>query len=154
MNALTNAASASLPGPKSETRVNTRLMPFFAAHCAIGCVSCGSVCDTRTMYGERVVMTDVAAFMITIGFFASVATGATASAFGVSPNPARMSTLSRVTRLLREALGDVGRRAGRVLDHDLDLLAAEDVAVLLAGRFSCRPGSARRNRRTGPRIRR
>ena len=42
-------------------------------------------------------MTDVAAFMITIGFFASAETGATASAFGVSPNPARMSTLSRVT---------------------------------------------------------
>jgi hypothetical protein len=25
-----------MPGPKSETSVNTRLMPFFAAHCAIG----------------------------------------------------------------------------------------------------------------------
>ena len=49
------------------------------------------------MYGERVVITDVAAFMITIGFFASVATGATAMALGVKPNPARMSTLSRVT---------------------------------------------------------
>ena len=36
-------------------------MPFLAAHCAIGCVSCGSVCETRTIYGERVVMTDVAA---------------------------------------------------------------------------------------------
>src|SRR5438874_5727351 len=71
VNALTNAPSASTPGPKSDTTTNTRLMPFFAAHCAIGCVSCGNVCDTRTIYGERVVMTDVAAFMITIGFFAS-----------------------------------------------------------------------------------
>jgi hypothetical protein len=44
-----------------------------------------------------VVITDVAAFMITIGFLASVATGATASALGVRPNPARTSTLSRVT---------------------------------------------------------
>ena len=49
LNDLTNVVSASMPGPKSETSVNTRLMPFFAAHCAIGCVSCGSVCETRTM---------------------------------------------------------------------------------------------------------
>ena len=49
LNALMNAPSASMPGPKSDTSVNTRLMPFFAAHCAIGCVSCGSVCETRTM---------------------------------------------------------------------------------------------------------
>ena len=88
--------SASTPGPKSDTSVNARLMPFFAAHCAIGCVSCGSVCETRTIYGERVVMTEVAAFMITIGFFASAETGATASALGVRPNPARRSTWSRV----------------------------------------------------------
>ena len=106
-------------------------MPFFAAHCAIGCVSCGSVCDTRTMYGERVVITEVAAFMITIGFFASADTGATAIAFGVSPNPARMSTLSCVDELLCKALGDVGRGSGRILDDELDLLPAEDVAVQL-----------------------
>jgi hypothetical protein len=42
-------------------------------------------------------MIEVAAFMMTIGFFASAETGATASAFGVRPNPARMATLSRVT---------------------------------------------------------
>ena len=66
-----------------STKTNTRLMPFFAAHCAIGCVSCGNVCETRTMYGERVVITDVAAFMMTIGFFASAETGAVASALGV-----------------------------------------------------------------------
>src|SRR4029453_3331608 len=82
LNALTNVASESTPGPKSETSVNTRLMPFLAAHCAIGCVFCGNVCETRTMYGERVVITEVAAFMITIGFFASPETGATGSAFG------------------------------------------------------------------------
>ena len=72
-------------------------MPFFADHCAIGCVICGSVIDTRTIYGDLVVMIDVAAFMMIMGFFASVATGATASAFGVRPKPTRKSTLSRVT---------------------------------------------------------
>ena len=49
------------------------------------------------MYGDFVVMIEVAAFMMIIGTFASVATGATASAFGVSPKPTRKSTLSRVT---------------------------------------------------------
>jgi hypothetical protein len=44
-----------------------------------------------------VVITDVAAFMMTIGFFASVATGATASALGERLNPARKSTLSLTT---------------------------------------------------------
>jgi hypothetical protein len=44
------------------------------------------------MYGERVVMIDVAAFMMTIGFCASAETGATASAFGVRPKPASRST--------------------------------------------------------------
>ena len=73
------------------------MTPFFAAQIAIGCVICGRVIDTRTMYGERVVMIDVAAFMMTIAFLASVAMGATANAFGVSPKPTRMSTLSRVT---------------------------------------------------------
>ncbi len=76
-------------------------------------------------------ITDVAAFMITIGFFASAETGATASAFGVSPKPARMSTLSRVTSSCASAFGDVGRGPGRVLDDELDLLPAEDVAVQL-----------------------
>jgi hypothetical protein len=44
-----------------------------------------------------VVMIEVAAFMITIAFLASVATGAAASALGVRPKPTRMSALSRVT---------------------------------------------------------
>ena len=50
------------------------------------------------MYGDLVVMIEVAAFMMTIGVFASVAIGATASASGVKPKPARKSTLSRNTR--------------------------------------------------------
>ena len=110
-------------------------MPFFAAHCAIGCVSCGSVCETRTMYGERVVMTDVAAFMITIGFFASAAIGATASAFGVSPKPARMSTLSRVMSSCARRLAMSGAAPGRVALDELDLPAAERVAVQLEVRL-------------------
>src|ERR1700674_5688497 len=73
-------------------------MPLFAAHWALGWVICGSVIDTRTIYGDLVVMIDVAAFMMIIGFFASVATGATASASGVNENPARKSTLSRSIR--------------------------------------------------------
>ena len=68
----------------------------------------GMVIDTRAMYGERVVITDVAAFMITIGFFASVATGATAIAFGVRPKPARMSTLSWVTSSCARRLATSG----------------------------------------------
>ena len=60
------------------------------------------------MYGDRVVITDVAAFMITIGFLASVATGATAIAFGVRPKPARMSTLSRVTTSCASRLATSG----------------------------------------------
>jgi len=38
-----------------------------------------------------------AAFMITIGFLASVAMGATAKALGENANPAMKSTLSRTT---------------------------------------------------------
>jgi hypothetical protein len=44
-----------------------------------------------------VVIAEVAAFITTIGFFASVATGATAKAEGVSAKPARISTLSLTT---------------------------------------------------------
>ena len=47
-------------------------MPFFAAHCAIGAVTCGSVMEKRTTYGDLVVIADDAAFMMIIGFFASV----------------------------------------------------------------------------------
>src|SRR5512140_785344 len=71
-------------------------MPFLIAQVARGAVTCGKVIDTRAMYGERVVMIEVAAFMMIIGFLASVASGATDRAFGVSPNPARKSTLSLV----------------------------------------------------------
>jgi hypothetical protein len=53
-------------------------------------------------------MLDVAAFMMTIGFFASVDTGAVASALGVRPKPARMSTLSCVTASWARRLASSG----------------------------------------------
>ncbi len=71
-------------------------MPFFSAHCAIGALICGIVIDTRVMYGDFVVIDDVAAFEMIIGTLASVTTGATAIALGVRPKPARNCTLSRV----------------------------------------------------------
>ena len=85
---------------------------FLAAHSAIGAVTCGSVNDTRTTFGDFVVIALVAAFMTIIGIFASVATDATAIAFGVRPKPARNCTLSRVTsscarRLARSGAGPV-----------------------------------------------
>ena len=55
--------------------------------------ACGSVCDTRTMYGDLVVMTDVAAFMMTIGFFIGRHRRDSESR-GVRPNPAGLSILS------------------------------------------------------------
>ena len=63
----------------------------------------------RMMYGEAAVMIDVAAAMITIGVFAWVAMGAVASASGVSPKPARMSTLSLTTRSCAKRLVTSGR---------------------------------------------
>ena len=49
------------------------------------------------MNGERVGIIPVAAAITIIGTFASVATGAAASASGVSPNPARTLTFSWMT---------------------------------------------------------
>ena len=94
-------------------------------------MTCGSVIETRAMYGDLVVMIDVAAFMMIIGILASVATGATASALGVSTKPARKSHLVARDQLLRQALGDVGRGPARVLLDELDLLAGDGVAVRL-----------------------
>src|SRR5258706_13268242 len=71
-------------------------MLLFAAHWAIGIVTCGSVIDTRAMYGDLLTMIEVAAFMMIVGILASVTTGAAARALGVRPNPTMNSTLSRV----------------------------------------------------------
>ena len=78
-----------------------------------------------------VMITVVAAFMITMNFLASAETLETAMALGESRMPARMSTLSRVIELLRQPGGDVGRHAAGVLADDLDLLAGDGIALLL-----------------------
>ena len=44
------------------------------------------------MYGDLVVMIEVAAFMTTMNFLASAETAPAASALGVRSKPARMST--------------------------------------------------------------
>ena len=64
-----------------------------SAHRAMITLDCGRVKLVRTMKGDRSVMTDVPAAMTTSGTFASVASGATASAVGVTPNPASRLTL-------------------------------------------------------------
>ena len=75
-------------------------------------------------------MIEVAAFMMIIGFVASVASGATASAFGVSPKPARKSTLSLVISSCARRLATSGS-PGRVLHDQLDLAAGHRVPVRL-----------------------
>src|SRR6186997_2555822 len=74
--------------------VTTFLMPFLAAQSAMITEDWGSVKLVRAKYGERSVMIEVPAAMITAGTFASVASGATASAAGVISKPAMMLTLS------------------------------------------------------------
>ena len=94
-------------------------------------------------------MIEVAAFMLTMNFLAWAETSAAASAFGVRSKPARMSTLSRTTSFLREALGDVRRDAAGVLADELDLLAGDGVAVLLHVELDAVVDLGRRDRRTG-----
>ncbi len=69
------------------------------------------------MYGERVVITEVPAFMITNGTFASVAIGAIAMALGVKITPARRFTLSRTTSSCASwrALSGFGPVSSRVM---------------------------------------
>jgi hypothetical protein len=70
----------------------------------------------------------VAAALTISGTFASVATGAVASASGVSPKPISLGMIV-ADQLFRQALGDVGG-ADVVLDFEDDLLAGDRVAVL------------------------
>ena len=83
-------------------------MLFLAAHSASGAATCESVNETRAMYGDLAVMIDVAAFMMIVGTLACVATGATASALGVSTKPPRNCTLSRVTSSCARRLATSG----------------------------------------------
>ena len=88
--------------------VNTFLTPFLAAHRAMGSVTWGNVIEKRATYGDLVVMMEEAAFMMIIGTFACVASGATAIALGVKPKPARKSTLSCVIRSCARRLATSG----------------------------------------------
>ena len=118
-----------------------------------GALICGSVIDVRAMYGVFVVMIDVAALKITIGFFASVAMSATAIASGVSPNPARKSTLSRTTSSCarRFATSGEGPPVSRMRTSTLrpatvvavDLLERLDARVELLAVVGERPGKRR-----------
>ena len=103
-------------------------MPFFTAHSAIGTDDCARVKLVRTTKGEASVIDDVPAAITTSGTLAWVAIGATASAIGVRPKPARNGDLVVDHQLLRQPLGDVGH-AGVVLQDDLDLLAGDRRAV-------------------------
>ena len=75
-------------------------------------------------------MTEVAAFITTMSFFASAETSPAPSASGVNVKPARMSTLIAHDQFLRETLGNVGIRAPGVFADDFDLLAGNCVAML------------------------
>src|ERR1700722_13463269 len=78
--------------------LTTFLIPFSADQSAIGTVDCASVKLVRTIYGDFSVMIDVPAAVTISGVLDSVASGATASAAGVTPKPARKVTLSLTIR--------------------------------------------------------
>src|SRR5262249_28147803 len=117
---LMKAACASWPGPKSLTATYA-VLNFFAAQAPIGRLDCHSVNDSLTMYGDMVVITDVPAFMITIGTFASVDSGAEDIAFGVQVIPARNCTLSRTISSCEScfALSGLGPPSSRVMTSTL-----------------------------------
>ncbi len=69
-------------------------MPFLAAQSAMPMVTCGRVKEVRRMKGDCSVTAEVAAAITIVGVFDCVASGATAKASGVRPNPARNETLS------------------------------------------------------------
>ena len=73
------------------------------------------------MYGERVVITEVPAFMMTNGTFASVASGAIASALGVKITPASRFTRSRTMSSCAScfALSGFGPVSSRVMSSIL-----------------------------------
>jgi len=69
--------------------------------------------------------------MITIGFFASVAIGGYRKRIRCQREAYQEVNVVTRDELLRQALGDVRCRTGRVFLHDLDLLAGDRIAVLL-----------------------
>ena len=105
-------------------------MPFLTAQSAMIVDDCASVKLVRTAYGERSVMIDVPAAVTTSGIFASVASGATASAAGVTPKPARNCTLSLTISSCARRF-ELSGTAPSSLMMTCDLLAGHHVAVLL-----------------------
>jgi hypothetical protein len=92
----------------------------------------------------------VAAFMTTMNFLASAETSAAASAFGVSAKPAKDIDVVARHQFLRQPLGHRRVDAAGVLADDLDILAAELVAVLLEIELEAVCPSASPCRRTAP----
>ena len=76
-------------------------------------------------------MIEVAAFMTTMNFLASVGNAGRAERFRRQREAGEDVDLVAHDQFLRQALGDVRVRAAGVLADDLDLLAGDGVAVLL-----------------------
>ena len=84
------------------------MTPPFTAQVPNVSATCGKVTELRTEYGDLVVMIEVAAFMITMNFFACAETSEAASALGVSTQPPSTSTLSRTTSSCARRLATSG----------------------------------------------
>ena len=83
--------------------------PLFAAQVPNVSATCGKVTELRTEYGDLVVMIEVAAFMITMNFFACAETSAAASAFGREHEAGRARRrLSRTTSSCASRLATSG----------------------------------------------
>ena len=76
-------------------------------------------------------MTEPAAFMMTSGTLASVATGAIAAALGDQTTPARNCTWSRVTSSCARRLATSGLGAGVVALDELDVDARRQILLVL-----------------------
>ena len=74
--------------------------------------------DTRTMFGDMVVINAVPAFMMTNGTFAAVTSGAIDMALGEKITPPRISTFSRAISSCAAALaiGPPGRLESRTIN--------------------------------------
>ena len=122
-------SSASSPGANSVTSVTALLEPFFTAQSAMMADDCASVQLVRTKKGDFSTTAVVLDNMITVGFWASVSSGALGMRSAVRPPP-MTSTLSLTMSFLDQALAGLAG-GGVVLDDQLDLLAGHAVAVLL-----------------------
>ena len=86
-------------------------------------ITCGSVTEVRIMYGDLVMMIEVAAFITTMNFFASADTSAGGQRVRRQHVAGEDVDLVAHHQLLRQALGHVGRDAAGVPADELDLAA-------------------------------